>query len=568
MVFCRMFVVCFMVCFLFLAPVHGDETPLTPDIDTELADKSRESALEMLGSVVELQNKIHERIAEKRARLSKSSSETEKTKLKSEIERLDQQLDEIKGDFERIATGIDTGLFGKKETEPFDWKSEVLSLVKPGIKEIKRLTSKAREKTKLKEEIEKYETLLPVANQAVEHIAALAERTDNTRLKNRLKMLLPEWKGVQGQMESNHKIAGMQLEKMEQGEKSLVESSRETIKAFFKTRGLFLFLAVMACLAVGFFMRLIYRLVMKAAPQGKGKTRPFYFRAMDLGFRIAALILCLLTIVLVFYMAEDWVLLSLTILFIIGVVWAVKHTLPKMWEQSRLMLNIGAVREGERMIYHGVPWLVKQINFFCLLENPALGVTLRLPIDHMLDKVSRPLKKHEIWFPCQQNDWVILSDGTRGKVTYLSHEMVEMIQRGGACKTYQTQDFLGCAPLNISRQFRLKSLFGINYDHQKISTRMVPEKLELFIQNKVEQEGYKKSLLNLRVEFNSADDSALVLVVIADFSGEVAHLYGRLTRAVQRWCVEACTENNWDIPFPQITVHAYQEPGQEPGSVH
>ncbi len=101
-------------------------------------------------------------------------------------------------------------------------------------------------------------------------------------------------------------------------------------------------------------------------------------------------------------------------------------------DTSKLMLNVGAVREGERMIYKGVPWRVKHINFHSLLENPDLGITLRIPITEFSGKTSRTFDSGESWFPCRKNDWVILSDGTRGGVTHLSHETVELVLRGGA----------------------------------------------------------------------------------------------------------------------------------------
>jgi hypothetical protein len=43
--------------------------------------------------------------------------------------------------------------------------------------------------------------------------------------------------------------------------------------------------------------------------------------------------------------------------------------------------------------------------------------------------------------------------------------------------------------------------------------------------------------------------------VIADFDGALGDLYNRLRRAIQRWCVEACTEYHWEIPFTQLTLH-------------
>jgi hypothetical protein len=382
----------------------------------------------------------------------------------------------------------------------------------------------------------------------------MSQSTDR-ELKKKLKLLLPEWQGVEKQIQSKLEIVSMQLAEMESEEKSIIETSQTSIKHFFRTRGLFLFIAVLACLGVILFLRFFSRALVRFVPGYTSKYRPFHVRVINLVFRVLVVFLTLFVLVFVFYVVEDWVLLSLTIIFIMGVGWAAKHTLPQYWHQSRLMLNIGAVREGERIIHHGLPWLVKSINFFSELENPYLGVKLRLPIEELLNKTSRPFHQQEPWFPCKRNDWVILADGTRGVVTNLSHEMVELVQRGGSHKTYQTSDFLALSPLNISVSFRLKIPFGISYDLQKESTGSILETLHDYIDVQIEKEGYKKSLSNLRVEFSQAGGSSLDLVVIADFKGDMAPLYQRLSRAIQRWCVDACTLNSWEIPFPQLTIH-------------
>jgi len=59
----------------------------------------------------------------------------------------------------------------------------------------------------------------------------------------------------------------------------------------------------------------------------------------------------------------------------------------------------------------------------------------------------------------------------------------------------------------------------------------------------------------------AAGASSLDLVVIADFSGEIAPYHNILKRLITRMIIEACNENNWNIPFPQLTVHT-QEPLQ------
>ena len=555
------FIILLLILFCSTIVLAGNEKNKQVPLNQEKTQEQQEdvdrgeASLKMLQSIIELKKNLNQRIKEKNQLLKKSSSDTEKEQLNLELEKLDKQLNDSAVDFERIATGIDMGLFDEKKAEAFDWKDELLGLVKPGIKEIKRLTVKARYKTKLKDELSFYQDLLPVAGQATQNITQLISQTKDKDLKNDLKKILPEWKSVEKQILNKVEMADMRLAEIEGQEKSIIKTSQASIKNFFRTRGLFLFIAFIACLGVLFFLKLFSRLIVRFIPGYNSKYRPFHARLLSLLSRITAFAMVFLVLIFVFYVVEDWVLLSLTIIFIMGLGWAAKHTLPQFWHQSRLMLNIGSVREGERMIYHGVPWLVKKINVFSDLENPFLEVKLRLPIEELLGKISRPFHKNEPWFPCKRNDWVILSDGTRGVVTSLSHEMVELVQRGGAHKIYQTSDFLGLAPLNISINFRLKIPFGISYNLQKDSTGSVLEILESYIKEKIEKEGYKKNLLNLKVEFQQAGASSLDLVVIADFKGDLAPLHQRLSRAIQRWCVDTCTLNNWEIPFPQLTIH-------------
>lgn len=532
-------------------PAQGEAVSETVDA---VPDRNGAS-IKMLQSIIELKKNLNERITEKKSQLKKSTSETEKFNLTAELTKLDKMLASANVDFERIATGVDVGLFAEKKAEQFNWKNELISLVEPGIKELKRMTVRARQKTKLKDELFFYEKRVPVAREANEHIRELISKTDDKNLKKNIKKLLPEWKSLESQIRNKLEIAEMQLAEMEADELSLIDSTQDSIKNFFRTRGFFLFIALAACVGLVLFLRFLYVLTMKLLPGYSDKYRPFHIRAIDLVFRVMTLVLTLFVLILVFYIFEDWVLLSLTIIFLIGVGWAAKHTLPIFWHQSRLMLNIGAVREGERIVYNGVPWLVKNINVFSRLENPYLGVTLRVPIEELMDQISRPFHPKEPWFPCKRNDWVILADGTRGCVTSLSHEMVELVMRGGAKKVYQTADFLAQTPLNLSVNFRLKIPFGISYDLQAVSTNTVLATLDSYLRIQLAEEGYEDALMNLRVEFAEAGGSSLDLVVIADFNGELAPLYNRLSRAIQRWCVDACTKNNWDIPFPQLTVH-------------
>nr|WP_320016592.1 hypothetical protein [uncultured Desulfobacter sp.] len=517
--------------------------------------EAQQNTLEILKSIVKSRTTLKQRMDEKKKAMDKASSETEKQYISAELAELDKQMAGAVTDFEMTATGVEIGLFVAKKKERFDWKSELLSLAEPGIVELKRLTVKARHKSKLNDELTNYQELLPVAIKARNRIESLINQTKDPALAAALEDILPEYKGLESQIKNKLDLVQLKLNEIERQEESVIGSTQDSVKRFFKTRGLYLFLAILACVGMVLLIKFIYQSLIRFVPGYKLEYRPFHIRILELVYRGITVVLTVLAIIALFYFVEDWVLLSLTIIFILGVIWAAKNTLPMYLDTSKLMLNVGAVREGERMMYQGVPWRVKYINFFSVLENPDLDITLRIPITELTGKTSRRFDPHESWFPCRKNDWVILSDGTRGGVTQLSHETVELVLRGGAKKTYQTADFLAMTPLNLSVNFRIKETFGIDYGLQKDATATIPDLLSAFIQENIEKEGYADDLLNLRVEFAEAGASSLDLVVLADFKGRQAPVYNRLRRSIQRWCVDAASQYNWGIPFPQLTVH-------------
>jgi hypothetical protein len=256
----------------------------------------------------------------------------------------------------------------------------------------------------------------------------------------------------------------------------------------------------------------------------------------------------------VFYYEENWVLSSIGILILFGVIWTFRNLLPKLWKQGRLLLNIGPVRQEERIYYQNLPWRVKNINIYTILENPDAGVKLRLPIEELVGLISRPSLENEPWFPCKLNDWVLLSNGYYGKVLGISLEFIELVDHAGGRKTFMVSDFLSLSPLNLSTGFMIIDTIGISYRHQKESTHEVTTMLENFIRKQVETEGYQEGFENLFVQFSHAGNSSLDIAIIAIFDGDMASIYYQLRRAIGRWCVDACTQHGWEIPFPQLTV--------------
>ena len=95
----------------------------------------------------------------------------------------------------------------------------------------------------------------------------------------------------------------------------------------------------------------------------------------------------------VFYVVEDWVLFSLGILLLLGIGLTLRTALPRYWQQIQLFLNVGSVREGERIDLDGLPWRVRQINLFSMLDNPTAELSQRVRIDDLVELKSRPVKR-------------------------------------------------------------------------------------------------------------------------------------------------------------------------------
>ncbi len=549
-----------MLCWLWLvlAPLCAHAQTQSPTGEPASADggaPSQQTEGDTLASFVHLRDSISLDIKGLNEKIRASQSDAEKQRLTAQLDKLEADLRTVTQNFENVAAGVDITSLRTEPSEEFNFQQELFALLKPALDEMKEMTSHVRQKSDLKEKIAYYQEKLAVIERAIAHVDQLLAETKEKPVRQTLKTTLDNWQKQQTFMQSELQAAQVQLEKLVAAEVSITEASQSYLKSFFQQRGLYLTVALLVVLGILLISRLSRRAMQRYVPGFRKLHRSFRVRLTELIHRVVTVLLVVIGPTIVFYAVEDWVLFSLSLLLLFGIAWTIRQTLPRYLRQIQIFLNIGAVREGERLLLDGLPWQVKQINVFCTLVNPVAELTQRVPIDALVDLKSRPARHDEPWFPCKKGDWVILGDGVRGKVIGVSPELVQLVERGGAVLTYQTGDFLAKSPRNLAKNFRIKETLGISYRLQKESTTSIPETLHGYIQQRAEQEGYGDQLLSLRVEFALANSSSLDLAVIADFDGELGDLYNRLRRAIQRWCVDACTEYGWEIPFPQLTLH-------------
>ncbi len=475
--------------------------------------------------------------------------------LRANIEELSTKLKDMEETFSQLATDVDWRSFKEKKRVELDWKSELEDLLGPVLREVKKMTSHPRELERLRSKIDLYRAQLDATKKAIQNLFALMTYAKNAELMEKLNSVMGMWQERQLEISTQMNIATQQLDKKLENKKPLSETVQELLQIFFKSRGRNLLLALLAFGFVWITLHGIHRLIRRFSPF-HGKGRSFSVRLFDMCYIIFTVLVSLLALLGTLYSLGDWVLLSLAVIFVLGVGWASKQALPRFWNQVTLMLNFGSVREGEVVIYKDIPYEVSSINIYSELANKKLwGGFVRLHLKDLVELRSRPIFENEPWFPSECGDWVRLADGTYGKVIAQTPEQVTVKLLGGAMKTYKTTDYLAQSPVNLSSGFRIPVTFGIDYGHQAIITREIPEIIERAVTDGLKAEGFGDSIVNISVQFKEAGPSSLDVAVLADFNKNAEASYAFLERAINRICVDTCNLHNWVIPFQQVTVH-------------
>jgi len=482
----------------------------------------------------------------------------EKSAIDSKIAALSQKLAEMKDDFEDLATGVDLNNFENKQIRTFSWKEETLKLVRPLMLEMNRMTARPRKIEQLRRKIDYLKSRLDAIERGLQHLNNLLKESDvnNKVLRRHLVDLTETYQNLKTQLEDQLTVDRYKLTELLNKRESFWRAGHNVVQSFFKKRGRNFILAILLFVAVFTFMRLCRRLIQRYSPIHQKHKRTFLIRLSDVIYHIVTVAGSTFALLAVLYMTGDWLLLSFMIIVLIGIALSAKAGLPRVWKQIQLMLNLGSVREGERIIYNGVPWKVASLSLNSRLENPLLEPdTIRVRLAELFNVNSRYYHPNEPWFPSKIGDWVILADGTRGQVFSQTSELVQLILRGGSRKTYQTNDYLGLSPHNLSSNFRIKVVFGFDYKHQSVITEDLPAQLTRELKQGFVQKGYEDTVLQIKTEVHSAGASSLDLVVIADFDGQSAAYYNRFKRIIQTLTIQACTANHWGIPFPQLMLH-------------
>jgi hypothetical protein len=490
------------------------------------------------------------------AELAESTSEERGREIKARMEAERERVEQLRGSLREMLAGAENAAFDEHGAEKSTLQDQVTELLEPLIGALREPTARMRESETTRQALELWSERRRAATLVVGRIDALLARQPGEPLKRELESARRIWAGRQTEAAGQVEVLRLQVEDLESGAPTVWESISRLFSDFWKTRGLNVVLAFGMALLGFVAVRRTYRWLRRINPlRGKDKGGVMG-RASDVVALVLALLTAVFAVLLVFYLRGDWLLLTLAAVLLVGAAWAGKTALPPYIDQIRMLLNLGAVREGERVVHLGLPWRVRSLGFYTIFENPELeGGELRMPLRRVMDMISRVQDPHEPWFPTRKDDWVLLDDDSFGKILRQTPEQVVLLKLGGSLKTYPAAAFLGMMPENLSRGFRVQSRFGIDYRHQPIATGEVLEVIGEALTRTLGTEFGGQALHSVKVEFQAAGESSLDLAVLVDCKGELAPRYRFISRRIQAICVDVCTERGWGIPFKQITLH-------------
>ena len=522
---------------------------------TEQQTQSSSSVLERLQYIQEvLSQKLQDR-SELGERIE-AANEQDKSDLRRQADDITRDIQQLRITLESIAIGgVDTSLFvPQQEEQAGDWRKDITLIAQPVIDSLKELTEKPRKLKELNDSISANQQELDTATLALDNLRPSLDAGPQGALANSLSRLLKSWEGRRDDAESAIEIARFQIADL-RGDKTLLQSIIDALIGFATGRGLTIVLAALSASAVWFGVRFLlrgYRASLASNETSNSRTR---YRLAAYSVHALTGVLILIAIFVVFYQRGDVLLLGLLILLIIGLALGIRQLLPQYILEARLLLNVGPMRESERIIYRGIPWRVESINMNTVLRNPELHGVLRVPLAEFHSTTSRPSEKDN-WVPTSRGDMVLMPEDQLFEVIDQNPDTVELRERGGQIISVPSTEFYTREMVNLSRggEFSVTSTFGIDYLYQTISIDLVPKTFRKAIREALANSDLEPFVKDVLVELKQAGESSIDYWLFVTMQGKAARSYQRIQRLIQTACIRACTEQDWAIPYPHLSL--------------
>lgn len=483
------------------------QTPTTSPPQRPL-DATTAEALDRLATV------LAERRSERQRAMATPGSPAA-TELDAEVQKLELQ-------FASLAAQLEVADFEKPTARSFDLQQELEQLIRPLLKTLKDATAGPRQVSDLRGRIEQVGQRLATAEAAKRAVERTRDQLqpDAPARAEAERELAQRWRPLVARLYDELLVLRANLLRLEDDDTSLLGNVTDAVRQFLQSSGLSLLLTVGVFVVVFFGLRaLTDRLLRRRGERG------FSLRLLEVLLRILVVVAAIAGALVVPYVRNDWLLLALGIVFLTGAGWVLVRTLPQFFEQMRLLLNVGGVREGERLLVDGLPFRIQALRFYTRLENPDLqGGVLRVPLQFLVGKRSRASGPDEPWFPTRVGEhW-------------------------GSARSLPTAEFLKLSPRNLSRGFVADAQFVLGRTHEAKALDAVLAQLAAALRADLAQFVPADQIAEVAVVLQNVTPIGFELLATAHCDGASAQHFFALRRRMQHAFVDACRQHGYPLP--------------------
>ncbi|VAV99213.1 hypothetical protein MNBD_ALPHA06-1602 [hydrothermal vent metagenome] len=546
--------------------VLADEPTTEPEPEqlpiTELQQQEADSQQQLVNSLLSLSETLvarHQQLAALNKQLLRTSKDAEKAELRLEIDALTTETRQVEQNIDLVILGLQARQYNKDNREPekVNISDEISRILQPIVMSLQRTTEPARRMEELRQLADQAESRITIAKNTLQSINIFRQVDAKypKDVKERLDRHYELWTQRLQEAQDLDLALAEQLAATQRARGSSLKQFSADFGSFILNRGVSLLLAV--GLSLGFI--LTAQLLRTGASHLYRRT---HGGVLSAGMRIFSMSITLISIiggfviaVSIFNIRQDWLMLAMSLLLAVALSWTFLRSLPALTEQTRLLMNLGAVREGERTIVEGLPYRIERLAVYTKLVNPALkGGELIYPVQELIGMHSRPVTEGETWFPTKIGDWIV-RDNKHYEVINQTPEHVILKRPGGAEDFLPSTAFMNTMFEVITDGYRVSYQFGLDYQHMNEAQAQIPKKIDASVSKKIRSALGKQSLISMETRFVSLGDSALMFTVLVDMGPGHGKDWQKLQKFINLGVVEACLTNKWAVPFPQLVIH-------------
>lgn len=523
-------------------------------------------------SILDSLSELTASIEAMQAQLVATETEEEKAAITEKLKKLVENKKALHTNFTLTATGIDSSTLEEKNSKKINVEEELNKIFSPLVIGLTEFTEPSRRIEFLRSNIAYYQQNLPKIRDGLVQIEMLLSETRNAEVKAKLLEEQEYWQTQEKEFTAKLEVAEQQLIDLQNRKLSPLDAFEQFIEAVFSKRGLNIMFAIMMFFVSIIVLLLLRRLITLINPFSYIPKLRFISSLIDVSMYLLTFVIATLTLMVSLYMAGEVLALAIVVIILLGLVWAVREALPKFLGQIKLLLGYGPVRQGERVIYEGIAYLVDSIGIYSYLKNPLLtGGTIRLPIKDLLEMHSRPYdEEKETWFPCKEGDAIIMRDTGAWRIVSIQTPQRITLDWYGAPETLPTSTFLGKQILNLSKgPFWSGITLYIDYQHRHETLGEINDKLTAFVDEQFKAlPFFGENLIATWITFGEMNDTSLGYWVWAQMKPEAGLKYSAINLNLTQICLAAANKYGWEIKrfhalnhqIPQGLMPASQEP--------